>query len=410
MIKAARSRCRELIALTCVGVFICGFNGVAKCDNREAEEERTLRVIMEGSMANRRSFHYLTCEFAITRGFAESEAEAKKEGVSTIVEDGKGLWYVSSQKCRFEIHSDQSKMVAAVREWLKNHKPDPADGPFSVPLGTKLGPRKLLWDGDQGVAISGLLRGGALIPKDQSGPGVRISPFDMAGWMARDEDQHPALLIERSFVNADIECRFGGRESSDGEAMLSVAFTYPSSPESGRVTYLFDPKRGFLPIQMRRTKPPVTVYVTDAKECSGSRWFPMRTVAVQSSEQGDIEVLEVLVTRLDVDTPPEDSVFAIDVAEGTRIHDGVNPLSLVSFPDGDQISVEDLTKLAGKMSTAAEKRENERRAEMSVITEVDADTKRGAYRWMLIGGIGVALLLVACLLVRRSRVQADKTR
>lgn len=319
------------------------------------EKDEILRVIAERSVANRRAFSFLTCEFAVRRGYADSEDEARKSGPKTIIEEATGLWCVDSGQCRFEMQTDVAKWDAAIKQWLESNAPAGANL-VRVPVGTKFPPAKLLWDGERGLTVSGLLHGGGLIPEGRSGPGVQISPFDMAGWMGRDEEKHPARLMEQGKVDGRIECRLDGRKSLDGESLLSVTFSYPSSPELGEITYLFDLQHGFLPVQMQRTKPSVSVFVTDIRECSGGRWFPMRTVSVERSEHGSFEVLEVLVRRLDVDTRPDESMLAIDLAEGTQLHDSVDASSAVRSTDRRRVSVKDLRSIKSLMSTPVENR------------------------------------------------------
>jgi hypothetical protein len=109
----------------------------------------------------------------------------------------------------------------------------------------------------------------------------------------------------------------------------SIALRFDSSA----LSFFVDENRGFIPIKTQTftssdaTDPYIEIFVTDVRECSGRRWFPMRAVAVWingTGERGKHWVHELQVTRLDVDNRPQPEEFSIALDAGFAINDPSN--------------------------------------------------------------------------------------
>jgi len=59
---------------------------------------------------------------------------------------------------------------------------------------------------------------------------------------------------------------------------------------------------------------------TDIRKVSRDRWFPFRGVVIyEQSDQPDVRLREVVVTRLEVDKRPPKEAFVLDLPAGGRI-------------------------------------------------------------------------------------------
>ncbi|MCP4538339.1 MAG: hypothetical protein GY832_14475, partial [Chloroflexi bacterium] len=213
------------------------------------------------------------------------------------------------------------------------------------------------------------LGGGGLFPPDKSGPRITMTPFDLAGMMGPDEERHPGYLIEESQNANGDTCRFVGSENIRGRDLLVVSYDETLGTENVHTKYWFDPERGFLPVQMTHEPDnPERVrrkaMVTDVGECSGGRWFPMRTVRMNfpgPAQTGkEIEVYQLTVQELDVDTPPSDEMLALEIPKGARLHNSVSPQSQRTLQEDQRISVADLGGVKEDMRSKAEERRQER--------------------------------------------------
>lgn len=375
------------------------------------DETTRLRVIAENSLANRKAFPFIDCRFLVVYGKCDNDKDPLASGDLRDRQEGNGVWIVRKDQVRHEINLDPT----IEREYLADAyaraaaKADTSDGTIHVSVGRRLVSRKILWDGARGMSYSAAINGGGLFPPDTAGPGIGMTPFDLGGTMGPDERIHPGYLIEKSQESSEITCRFVGRERVRGRDLLVVSYDDTSRTDKEHSKYWFDAERGFLPVQRTkqcddpkhiRTK----VVVTDVRECSGGRWFPMRWVKILSpgpaQSDRELEVFDLTVKELDVDTPPSDEMLALDIPKGVRLHNSVSPQSQSTLEQQQRISVADLGGVKEEMSTRAKERRIQHEQETRPLVESESGGNRLV---MVVCGLLLLIAVVAAVFWNRRR-------
>jgi hypothetical protein len=389
-------------ALLLAPLFAILDGGTASMGAAGADATR-LRVIAESSLFNREAFLFVTSRFRLVHGTADTEGHAIASGPEDDITVVDGIWVVNDGNVRHEIIVDAEYMKEKMREAFQSQAKSEASGTIEIQTDIKFLPLKQIWGKGQGIRFSPTLHGGGFRPPDSNGPQTMITPFDMIGSMGKDERMHPARLIHESFEEDDVSCRVG-TEEVDGRDLVVVSHVYPDAVERPRHTFWFDAERGFLPVRMiREFDDPkerlVKTVVTEVRECSNGRWFPIRTVKVcfpaPDQAEKSIEVFDLRVTELDVDTPPSDDMLAIEIPKGAQLHNGVEPNSQIAIQADRRIGVSDFDELSERMGIRREERFQE--TEQMQPVEL-SETPMSPQRWYLIGG-GVAILLAAMLVL-----------
>ncbi len=380
------------------------------------EEAERLTAIAESALFNRNAFPFIDCRFVLTHGTCDSENEPIADGPRRVLLSSQGTWIVRKDEVKYELEVDPTVEQQRVREAIAAEtaktKDTPAKGRVTVALGMKFVSRRVLWNGTNGMSYTPLMAAGALFRPDERGPSISITPFDLVGMMGPDESRHPGSLIAARDKTDGVTCRFAGSDDVGGRNLLVVSYDETSGKQQVRSRYWFDPERGFLPVQMTRQydDPSCTrtkVVVTDVRECSGGRWFPMRSVAVLSpgTAQPDdkLDVFELVVHELDVDSPAPDVLLALDIPQGARLHNGVEPNSQDTLQKPRRICIADLRDLEEDMSRRAEGRRVEHAQYEQQAQPLEEP--EGGTNWLAITASAAALLFVVTLLWLRHRRQ-----
>lgn len=378
-----------------------------------SEETDRLDVIAGSTLSNRKAFAFVNCRFVLTHGKSDREEPSVARGPLRVKLVGNGIWIVRQDQVRYELRIDptierqqvEKGIAAQLALDTAEKKDEDKNRIIEFDIDMKFMSRKVLWNGTQGMRYSPMLSGGGLLPPDQAGPEINMTPFDLVGMMGRDESRHPGSLIEQSKNRSGISCRFDGTEQVRGRDLLAVTYDDSSGTHNVRSKFWFDPERGFLPVQMTkqsdnpnsiRTK----VVVTDVRECSGGRWFPMRSIKILSrgprQPDKELDIFELVVRQLDVDTPPTDKMLAIDIPKGARLHNRVDPLSQGALRKRQRVSVADFGGMKEDMSQKAEKRRIEHEREKALALEESEPSRN----WLAIG-ISTALLVVVVITTMR---------
>ncbi len=368
-----------------------------------------LKVIAEGALSNRETFLFLTSRFRLLHGTTDTEEQAIASGPAAIVVDAEGIWVVRQNQVRYELLVDESYIQRARRAALLAQRKDPLrsrqNGPILIQTNIKFASEKLLWADGRGIAFSPTIQGGGFSPPDKVNPQITITPFDMIGSMGKDEKMHPSRLIRDSFTNSEVVCRVDGIEEVDGRKLVVVSHAYVNSKDQPHRRFWLDPARGFLPVQMTSTYDDpeqrfVKTVVTEVRECTGGRWFPMRTVKMcfptPAQIEQKIEVFELRVTELDVDKPPTDEMLAIDLPKGSHLHNGIEANSQITFQADQRVSVTDFDELSERMGIQNQKRLQEaQQMEPIALSEPSVSSTR----WLVVVAGVVVLLLVTILIL-----------
>ncbi len=333
---------------------------VEKLTGREA-----LEAMADGCQRNSDSFRFFTCRFEVVRQKADTIEDALKgdfhEPTTRIGQTEYGLWLVNGEKVRFDLTNDEATLKAT-REKMRS--PEPQD----------VTPQE---DGSNLMSIPGsahyylanaefTLRYGPVIScvnianKKVHQMGIRRTPLDM-DTLLKGGIATPAWSI-RTALKGEIVPSFDGSKHYNGRrhvqydgteevnGVRTMAASVGPTPDSMMMKYFLDPRRGFLPVHHwsrdpRTGEKMLALFITDVKECSGGRWFPMRSVVISNPDSnGPFSVTEFKVTKLDVDNPPPDDQFYVDVAAGTQVSVPKEP-RLVNLKQDERIGLDQLKPL-----------------------------------------------------------------
>jgi hypothetical protein len=376
------------------------------------EESDRLRVIAESSLANRKAFPFINCRFVVVYAKCDNDKDPLEGGNLREGQEADGVWIVRNDQVRHEIIVDPTEERAYLDEAYARAaaKAGPDVKKLHVSVGRRLTSRKILWDGARGMSYSPIIGGGGMFPPDRPGPGITMTPFDLAGMMGPDERLHPGYVLEKRDESGAITWRFVGRETVRGRDLLVVSCDDNSYGDNAHSKYWFDPEWGFLPVQKTyHYDDPKHIrgkaVVTDVREFSGGRWFPTRSVQILSpgpaEPDGELEVFELRVKELDVDTPPSDEMLALEIPKGARLHNSVDALSQSTLQEGQRISVADLGGVKEEMSTRVEERRIQHQQEAAQPL-VESESGGNRFLFMAVGA-SLLILAVAAVIIVTSR-------
>jgi hypothetical protein len=158
--------------------------------------------------------------------------------------------------------------------------------------------------------------------------GIEHSPFDM-GVMARNEYSSPYRYLQYC-IQGRFSGKYEGTQEINGQQLEIVTFSTKTSGNQPSMKFGFDPKQGFLATYIsdyddRTHEPTYEAFILETKQCSGDRFFPVKSVVVYRElehfriNDGKYWVDSFEVTELDVDTPPDSNLIQIELPKGTQV-------------------------------------------------------------------------------------------
>jgi hypothetical protein len=274
-----------------------------------------------------------------------------------------GLWFVAPGKVRYELErSDAAEDVRkAVDEKLREKNIDSNGkhaGTGSLSVFVEFPPEKYLGKDGLVLKYSSILGGGGIASPKAPAPPIVLTPWDMAEMMGNTGELNPADLILRAARNPAVTFKLGEPKLVEGRSLTPLVVEGPGDEpkERSQFTFLVDPQQGYLPLQMWHAyegRIEHQGFITRVRRCSGSRWFPERIVTAQRIETANVDsrdrgryfCRELTVTELDVDHPPQDKDFAIQVPAGAQFHNGIDPASAVYVDKPRTLRAEDIAGL-----------------------------------------------------------------
>src|SRR5579884_518102 len=281
------------------------------------ENEALGKAAIAAYTANIESFPFYKCRYRYTKAQARSiEAAIRGDYLNAGYYDN-----------RLIVEGDRDLYEGfAPRPNPKQAKPIPGEkGTFIVSSpGVS---DQFLADGKRQMRYSPFLQAVKLYSVESSFRGIHITPLGMnfVGHRNRNGPNWRLNQPERFEFSVD---RF---QEIDGRPVLTVRFKdkeifRPGSEPSIEFsyTYSFDGSRGYLPIHMEMLwngKPKTQVFITQIRECSNQRWFPERSVAVDTPDKAGAlyDVSEIKLLELDADHRPDASEFFFNIPAGTQI-------------------------------------------------------------------------------------------
>lgn len=345
--------------------------------DREQHDIAEMKMIAQGYLHNQESFPFFSCRFVITQGSAPSLKEAVERGPASRKEQVEGVWVVDGDRVRYE------------RRGVGKHGHSFEDGRLSVALP----PLIYLEKKPLALSLDFVLGGGGIYSPEVPSPGVQMTPWDAVGAISSGQSATLAGVIATCVANPSlVKTTLTDDVNIDGVLLTRLDVDYGSY----RLVFFVDPKRGYLPVQTWYETPSgskTKCFLTEIRECSGKRWFPMRCVAVWLSADGaplPDSVREFRTIELEADRRPESAAFVAVLPTKMQVHDCNRPNSAIAVPAGRRVHVDDLESLVTECAAASE-----------IPMEVEDGSK--TWRWVLAVNTVVIILVFTLIVVRRHR-------
>ncbi|MEX2316625.1 MAG: hypothetical protein WD669_05700 [Pirellulales bacterium] len=379
----ARSKLVVFLSIVCVSTSL-------RAD--EVTDKTALNVIAEGFDNNRASFPHVDCKFDMIKTQSNSVADGlagQFTGERTVLH---GAWLVNGTDVRHELLCDEAT-ASEVKRILKAANLPKGGGEVSVPGWDHLYLRNDAYKlGYSPMNLSANLSAAM----DSGSAGVRITPFNLDIFGA-DEISSPTRYIREGLLGR-FAIKFNGTEKINGRDLLVVL-----AGDGLRAKFGFDPLRGYM-LAYAADKNIETgersheLFVTDARECSGGRWFPTKIVKflVPDASKRPLYTNLIEVTKLDVDTPPDKSRFNLDLAKGVQVA-VLDRLEYINLSEAESVSVDNLGSLDERIRKYGAERAARKAAALQNLSSASQ------YRvFMVIVNLGV---VVALLFVVVRRIQ-----
>jgi len=301
-----------------------------------ATAEMRIRALAEATASNRVSFEYCTCHFVLRLGTAESLDSAVDGQLENVDAETTGVWVVDRDRLRYELIRPQH----VVQQEKEQNR-------------LRIVPLRVVKDSKRGVYFNEMIHGGTVYHPGHTGRPLEVTPFTMAGAMGAAAGLDLVRSVRRSLKDDRIWARYEGKRTIDGVPLEMVRFGVTDDDDQSDLVYLLDPARGFLPVQLWIQRPDGTVHskavVTDVRQCTGDRWFPMRCVyfraRTEDAMQGAGSVTVFQVTDLNVANRPSDDAFVVTIPKGAALHDGEKLGSQITLDAALKVGLDDAERL-----------------------------------------------------------------
>jgi hypothetical protein len=317
-----------------------------------SERAEMLRAA-EWYQRNRDSFHNLKCRF-VAKDYAcktiKDAIEGKALGRETMVNNG--LWIVRGSEEQYSL-GDISVIQRAFAD-LREHKGGAEKlSNLAVPCLHS----DYLSNGRYKLNVASI--GCADFYEEGKGDQPRgsklVTPMNLG--FLHPPDDLASLLGDA--ISGKQYGRLEGTQVIDGHKVL--VFSVGKSRDEIRMRMFLDPARGFLPLRIDSYLPGTDVRhqssaITDAKQCSGNRWFPMRGVVVLNANQEgkvDLYIRITTVLSLDADTAPADEDFVTVIESGCQVKDPHRPRAIYIEKSTKTVTLDGLNELAKKLDRLA---------------------------------------------------------
>lgn len=350
-------------------------------------------------------FSFMTCEYDYTKAKASSIADAvagkwmpRQSGDTMFPNTARVRLVKDGKNIRYEMIPDEDTLKIR-RDGSKSATPDPKNhgllfGPvMAFDISTEL------YNGADSLRfVPGFGSGMNSVNLHGKGVSVWSEEMQQGGLFLNviHEGGKFSLAKLASTTQKPIEVR---RSSHSGIDCVWLAIHQPNGHKR---EFALDPARGHLPrciiwsdekgTELSRCE------VTDIKECSNGRFFPMRIITYSTKNRGFWLASEYKVTILDVDSRPSRESLMLDLPAGTAVSDldreevgKVNPT--IFLKQNERIHPDEIPKLRDLIA---------RKQEQPLADTALHPPGTSWWKWAL-GGVGVALVLVAAVWRVRSR-------
>lgn len=227
-------------------------------------------------------------------------------------------------------------------------------------------PRRVLYNGNEGITYSPLLEGGVLYSDRFPPEGLPLTPFDYGGFIQKG-GRHPGDILIQNWLNDPVfSHEFSYSEDASLEepysdfavsstGLIRINHKKSVSENSTENVYFIDPTLGHMPVYCERLANDAVhsrALLLQVKHIAPDKVFPMKSVYFSHglfSDNSDIVTyaVESNTTKLSVEVEVEESRFILNISESSRYsvfrapsiensqfrYYGTKPVTLKDMPD-----------------------------------------------------------------------------
>ncbi len=369
--------------------------GIAVCSGVAAQPRESPQIYSDAYQANLDSFDRITCRYTITAGYAKTTEDALAgKFILEKCEVGKAIWLKRGSNSVVRLEEDPR-----TKQRLDNPKLEqfPGHPGLLIGPGSYFQTTRFLTNGKQSLTYEPRMRSASLAQNLEERP-FDETPF-RALWYGTTSETLPGLArdVMQGKRTAAIT-----NETINGRQLVQLRF---ADSEGSENIIGVDPERGFLPIRRRflaNKEEWGQADVFEVRDCGNGRWFPMRSLFIQTKHDppGIVGIYECKVTELDTETLPAESDISIELPAGTMVLNHDKFKERFETRRVERIHPDDLEHI---MKMAAEAPTN------PVMDTAIEPPHRKRWMWWVAGGVGAVLLLLIVALVLRRRGAIDRT-
>ena len=310
-----------------------------------------LRKIAEGYLTNRGAFKSFRCEFSYRVGSAPNRANALKNGPTVNVLSSSCKWLIDGKNICYTREIDE-EAKAALEKSKANPRPHNVKGQKGFIAAIPLSARGFLTDGRRAISYDPDFVANLMGPKriveliDDLSPDA--TPWAMGG-LGKTMRENPGRWMLDGELGA---WRLVGAEEVEGGKRLLVE----CKRASARLTYYFDPARGFLPVRriyrLNDGRESHTA-MTEVRKCLDGRWFPARVVKVDMRAGGEVwRVKEVKLSKLEAGAEVRPEEMSLVLRRGIQVVHVDDLRTAFRLQVAERVGVEDLEALHARCHPA----------------------------------------------------------
>lgn len=287
------------------------------CYADEDPVRKRVNTIASRYLLNRESFDHLECRYEFRQFNPGTELRAI-EGEGELLGDAQGLLIRKGEKIRCENNLGEQALKIAKTEGKCCYLP-----------------RRVLYQGNEGVTYSPILEGGVLYSDRYVPEGLPLTPFDFGGFSGVSAPNHPGFILlsgwmkdPRITVGFQVEenCRVEephARYVPSKEGLLLLKYTIQLGKDTLEMRFYVDPDLGHMSVLSEKLVNQVPIsraIVKDVKKLGDGRAFPMKSVSYSFGLNSDNEEVvnfanETVVTEFSMGGEIDELQFQLSISE-----------------------------------------------------------------------------------------------
>ena len=374
--------------------------------------QETLRTKANSAIAsfqeNIERFEFLTCEYDYTKAKTLTDVDAmngkwmaRQPGDTAFPNTARVSMIKDGKLVRYAIVADADSLKTQ-KEGHKSTKADPKNPGLAFGPAIAFTSSTQLFNGVDSLSF---------MPSDGVPGGMSNSvSFCGKGTLAWAEANHESGFLlniicgggERSLWRLASASRMPIEVRVSPHRGVECVWLTIQDPKGQKVGFALDPAKGHMARCVIWKDEKGSEYwrqeVTEIRECSNGRFFPVRVVSYMTQNRGFWLASEYKVTKLDVDNRPSRESLMLDLPAGTAVSDldgeelgKVNPT--IFLKQNERIHPDEIPKLRDLIA---------RKQEQPLADTALHPPGTSWWKWAL-GGVGIVLVLAAAVWRVRSR-------